>query len=289
MENTINTLSPLVIDIIFAALILLVACIKAKVGFFQSIMKVVVIILAIAIGFICSRVFLEPVSEFVWGKYGPIIEEKFDKKVEDTEKGEKSASDFFKDAWNDTISGFGSEKLDSLLIKESDVDFKDSETVQKLKVFTLAKSKLLCDKVCQIGLFFMSTAIALLVLTIIKNILGDLANFSVIGWVNHGLGFAFGALEMTVILLVVIRGAGLLGIDFFVNLSEGTVLLNWLIGGNIAEAISTVKNLSFEDFKNIDLSKFSTIDFKAVGEQVEEMVKDIDVNGVIEQVQDVIK
>ena len=115
MESTLTTLSPLVIDIIFAALILLVACIKAKIGFFQSVMKVVVVILAIAIGLVCSKVFLEPASNFVWEKYGPVVERQFDNKVEKIGNGERSGSDIFKDVWNDTISGFGSEKLNSLI------------------------------------------------------------------------------------------------------------------------------------------------------------------------------
>lgn len=289
MDNVATTLSPLVIDLIFAALILLVACIKAKIGFFQSVMKIVVIILALGIGFVGSKMLLEPASDFIWSKYGPIVEEKFDKKVDDAITGQTNAVDIFKEVWNDTITGFGTDKLDVLKIQDSDVDFNDSETVQRLKVFTLAKAKLLCDKVCHFGLFCIITAVALLVLTIIKNILGDLANFSIIGWANHLLGFVFGAVEMIVIMLVIIRGAGLLGIDFFTNLSEGTVLLKWLIGGNMAEAVDILKNLSFEDFKNIDLKQFTTIDFDKVGKQVEELVKNIDVPGAIEKVQEVIK
>ena len=155
----------------------------------------------------------------------------------------------------------------------------------KVKAVTLAKAKLLCDKVCEVGAFGIITAIALLVLTIIKNIIGKVAEFSVVGWANHLLGFALGAVEMIVILLVIVRGAGLINIHFFQDLSEGTVLLKWLVGGDVQAALQSLQSLTFEDIKNIKIEDLTTVDFKSVGEQVKELVENIDVSGALDTVQ----
>ena len=288
MDNLVNTVSPLAIDVIIAIIILLVACLKAKAGIYQSIMSVAVVILALAIGFIGAKWLKDPVSDYAWQKYGPSVEAKFDEKVDAATKGEKSLEQVFQDSWNKIVDSFNIDQLKILEIKDSDVDYKNSEAIQKVKAITLAKSRLLCDKVCQLGLFGVLTAVALLVLTIIKNIIGKVADFSVIGWVNHLLGFAFGAVEIIVILLVIVRGAGMIGITFFQRLSEDTVLLKWLVGGNLESALYTIQHLTFEDIKNINLEELTTVDFESVGNQIEELVKGIDVSGAAEKVKEVV-
>jgi len=293
MDNLTTTLSPLVIDVALAILILLVAVIKAKAGIYQSVMAVVVVVLALAIGFLGAKLLQEPVSEYAWSKYGPKVEAKFDEEVQAAVTEGKSLSKVFEDSWNDLIKSFAeafnSDNLNRLTIKESDIDYSDSESIQKVKVYTLAKAKLLCDKVCLVALFGLLTAIALLALTIIKNVIGEVADFSVIGWANHLLGFLFGAVEMIVILLVIIRGSSLLGITFFQNISEGTVLLNWLIGGDIQSALQILQNFTFEDIKNIDIKNLTTIDFKSVGDQVELLLKEMNLTDVTETVKEVVE
>lgn len=288
MDNLVNTVSPLAIDVIIAIIILLVACLKAKAGIYQSIMSVAVVILALAIGFIGAKWLKDPVSDYAWQKYGPSVEAKFDEKVDAATKGERSLEQVFQDSWNKIVDSFNIDQLKVLEIKDSDVDYKNSEAIQKLKAVTLAKSRLLCDKVCQLGLFGVLTAVALLVLTIIKNIIGKVADFSVIGWVNHLLGFAFGAIEIIIILLVIVRGAGMIGITFFQRLSEDTVLLKWLVGGNLESALYTIQHLTFDDIKNINLEELTTVDFESVGNQIEELVKGIDVSGATEKVKEVV-
>ena len=288
MDNLVNTVSPLAIDVIIAIIILLVACLKAKAGIYQSIMSVAVVILALAIGFIGAKWLKDPVSDYAWQKYGPSVEAKFDEKVDAATKGERSLEQVFQDSWNKIVDSFNIDQLKVLEIKDSDVDYKNSEAIQKVKAITLAKSRLLCDKVCQLGLFGVLTAVALLVLTIIKNIIGKVADFSVIGWVNHLLGFAFGAIEIIIILLVIVRGAGMIGITFFQRLSEDTVLLKWLVGGNLESALYTIQHLTFDDIKNINLEELTTVDFESVGNQIEELVKGIDVSGAAEKVKEVV-
>lgn len=279
MEELRNTLSPVVIDLIIAALILLVACLKAKAGIFQSVMSAVVVILAIAIGFVASKYLQEPVSNYAWQKYGPIVEEKFDAEVEASVTGEESLGQVFRRSWNRIIESFDLEFLEALEMKEDNPDFSTDEMIAKVKVITLTKAKLLCDRVCKVALFGIITAIALLVLTIIKNILDKVANFSIVGWANHLLGFVFGLVEMTVILLVIIRFAGMISITFFQELSEGTVLLKWLIGGDINATLHSIQNLSWDDLKNMDLKleDLTTVDFKSVGEQIKNIMKNINI------------
>lgn len=292
MDNLTTTISPLVIDVIIAILILLLAAIKAKAGIYQSVMAIVVIVIALAVGFVGAKLLEPSVSDYAWSKYGPKVEAEFDTQVDAALGGTKSLDEVFQTSWNNLVDSFAkafnSDNLNSLRIKDTDIDYHDTEAVQKLKVLTLAKARLLCDKVCLVGLFGLCTALALLALTIIKNIIGEVADFSVIGWLNHGLGFVFGAVEMIVILLVIIRGAGMLGITFFQDLSEGTVLLTWLIGGDIENALQVLQNLTFEDIKNIKIEDLTTVDFESVGNQVEELLKTVDFSEVNKKVQEVV-
>ena len=222
------------------------------------------------------------VSEYCWKNYGPKVEAKFDKEVETALEGENSISQTFSDAWNRIIDNFDSEKLDGLKIKQKDTDYSDSEMVSKLKALTMLKARLMVENVSHLALFGVITAVALLVLALIKNIIGNVAELPVIGWINHGGGFIFGAVEAIVILIAVVRGASLLNIQFFQNLSEGTVLLKWLIGGDIQSAINGIQNLTAEDLKNISLEDLTTVDFKNVGNQVMELLKKIPVSEIVD-------
>ncbi|MCQ2551983.1 MAG: hypothetical protein MJ148_01350, partial [Clostridia bacterium] len=133
MENLTTTISPLVIDLIIAAIILLVACLKAKAGLYQSVMSVVIIVLALAIGLVGAKLLEEPVSNYAWQKYGPQVEQKFDKEVEDVLSGKKSVSQVFQESWNRMVSSFGIEQLDNFMIKDKDSDYENSEAVQQLR------------------------------------------------------------------------------------------------------------------------------------------------------------
>ena len=279
MDNLTSTISPLVIDLIFLVFILLIAALKAKKGLYDSVVSVVIIFVALAIGLVASKLLTPPVADYCWKDYGPKVEAKFDKQVEQAQRGETSIAETFAGAWNQIIKNFDSEKLNEFQIKIKEQDFSDAEIVQKLRALTLLKSKLLVERVVHIALFGVLTAVALLALTLIKNIIGKVADFSVIGWVNHLGGFVLGAIEAIVVLIIVIRGADLLNISLFRNLSEGTVLLKWLIGGDIQAAISGIQNLSVEDLKNIKLEDLTTIDFNDVGSQVKELLRSVKLPG----------
>lgn len=286
MDKLTTTLSPLVIDIIFLVFILLVAALRAKAGLFQSVASVAIIIIALAIGLVGAKMLSPQISNYYWESYGPKVEEKFDKQVAQAQSGEGSIAETFAGAWNNILSGFDSKKADEFKINIKDTDYSDPEMVQKLKAVTMLKAKLMVEKVSHLAVLGVITAIALFVLTIIKNILDKVANFSIVGWANHLGGFILGAVEAIVILIVIVRVAGMMNIQIFQNISEGTVLLKWLIGGDVQAAISGIQNLSVEDLKNIKLEDLTTIDFNDVGSQVKDLLntvklpEGVDVNGL---------
>lgn len=289
MENLTNTISPLVIDIIFAVIILLVAALKAKAGLYQTVMSVAVIIIALAIGLVCSKMLTPTVKDYAWKKYSVTVADNFDSTVEAARSGEKSMSQAFQDSWNSIVKSFGSEKANAIFsIGQDDIDYSDEELVAKLKALTLMKSELLTERVVKVGLFGVITAIALFVLTIIKNILGKVAEFSIVGWANHLGGFVLGAVEAIVILIIVVRGANMLNIQIFNQLSEGTVLLKWLIGGDVQAAIQSLQNLTIEDVKNIKLEDLTTVDFDNLSDQVKELVNNVDVSDLTETSKDLV-
>jgi len=289
MDQLTQTISPLVIDLVLAVIILFVAAIKAKAGLYHTVMSVVVIILALAIGLVGSNILTPTVKAIVWEKYKPTVEEKFDKKVEDALNKEISVRDVAMETWNKIISDFEIDKMtEALTIEDDDFDVTDSELVAKMKAFTLLKSELLVEKVVHLALFGVLAALGLLVMTIIKNILGKVADFSVVGWVNHLGGFVLGAVEAIVILMVIIRFASLLNIKFFTDISEGTVLLNWFIGGDIQGSINALQNMTLQDLKNIRLEDLTTVDMNDVGNQIKDLVNNIDTTALPDQVNDAI-
>ena len=274
MENLTATISPLVLDLVLAAVILLVALIKAKTGLYQSVMSIVVIILSLAIGFVGARLFTEPVSDYVWKGYGPKVEAKFDEEVSLALEGDMGLGQAFKNSWNRVISDLGSEKLtESLSIENEEIDYTDSELVAKVKQLTLLKTRMLVDKVCRLVMFGLCMALALLLLTLIKNFIGNVADFSDIGWVNRFGGFCLGFIEAIVVMLMIVRGAGLLNINYFANLSEGTVLLSWLVGGDVQSTIKKVQELSLEDIRKIKLEDLTTVDFSDVSNQLKDLIE----------------
>jgi len=295
MDNLTNTMAPLVIDIAIAAIILLVACLRAKAGIYHCVMSVVVIIVALAIGIVGSKLLTPIVKDAVWnGFYKQEIEEKFDLQVQKALQGTTTFTESFKDSWNNFIDSFDifkSEKLESLdsfKIEKDDIDYSDSQLVLKFRALTLVKAELTLEKLIHLGLFGVISAVFLLLLTMLKNLLEKVANFSAVGWVNHGLGFVLGLVEIIVILIVIVRGAELLGINFFRNISEGTVLLSWLIGGDIQGTINSLQTLTIDDLKNIEIEDLTTVDLNDAADQLKELIKGVDLEKAPEDVKELI-
>lgn len=269
--NTGGTLSPVIIDVIIAAIILLAAFIKSRIGLYRSVMSVVVFVLAIVIGIAGSAIALQPVSEYAWTKAAPRIEAKFDKEAADLIGGENSSGKSFSEGWDKLVESFGAEGLKGIGSQLGDDVLQNSEFVAKLKLVVLANTRLFTDKIMRIVLFVLIALLAFLILTVIKNILGKLTKLPVIGWLDHCGGFALGLIEIVLLMLVIVRGAGLLHIPVFTELSKGTFILKWLVGGDLNDALSSIKSLSLEDLKNIDLEELKKIDLKNIGSQLKDI------------------
>lgn len=289
MEQLTTTISPLVIDLFIGAIILVVALLRAKAGIFQCVMAVVVIILSLALGIVGSQILTPIVKTAVWDHYyAEETARKFDEEAELAMKGQKSFEQSFKESWNDLIESFGTDKVDVLLMDDSQVDYSDSQMVEKLRALTLLKAELMVTNLVHMVLFGLMSAIGFFVFTLLKNMLDKVANFSIVGWANHALGFALGLVEIIVILIVIFRGATLLNITFFSDIAEGTVLTKWLVGGDIQSSLTKLQSITFDDLRNIELDDLTTVDFDEVGSEVKDIIDSIDTEALPEEVQDVI-
>lgn len=244
-------------DIILLLIILIWGFIKGYQGFIKCVLSVVVIVLAVAAGIYGSKALSEPVGNFVWDRYGPKIEEKFDKELDEALSGGKNAIDKFKESWSNvlestgisqfngiisTIKGIGSpagaeesaEKPEAEATESNDITAMpkqgDSTLTAKLKDTVMKNAEAICRRVCNIVLFIIITLIALLVLTLLKDWISNVRELPVIGGIDRFAGFVLGVAEATLVLMIIIRAAGGLGIDFFKENSANTILLKWFCG-----------------------------------------------------------
>ncbi len=270
----------MVVDFIIAAIVLIAALIKARVGLYNSLASIVVIVLAIAIGMSGSKILLEPVSEYVWQKTGDKIAEGLDKKIELHITGEDGAAGDFKEGWNKTVESLGLGQLKGLQMK-NDGAYEKSDLLSKLKLVALANSRLLVYKITGIVLFVIISLLSLFVLRVVAKALGKITELPVIGWIDHGGGFVLGFIEILVLMLLVVRGAGLLRIGFFEKLSEGTLILKWLCGGDLQTALDSIKGLSFDDLHGLDLEELKRFDFSDISSRIGDFVKNIDIDHIL--------
>ena len=249
--ETLKSLNPLVLDGIICATVLIFALIRAKIGLWHTVSKIAVFFLAVAIALAGSRFLTPMASNFAWEKVGPTVEEKIETTIDSViaEDGTIKNSD----------NGLG-----DILVKLLGIDKDASSGGQvgdslgedftvKIKTLALARARLIADAIVHIILFIVIYIVAALLLKLVAKGLDKVADWSVLGWLNHGGGFVLGAVEMAVIWLAAVRICGLLGVTFFSELSTGTTILKWLCEGDIAGALGQIKGLSFEQIKNLDL------------------------------------
>ncbi len=249
--ETLKSLNPLIIDGAICLVVLIFALIRAKIGLYKVISKLAVFLVAIAVAVVGSRLLMPMASDFVWEKVSPRIEQEIDEKIDSVigEDGTVKTSD---------------SELANLLVKLLGIDkaaASEGETggavgedfTVKIKTLALAKTRMLTDLAVHVVLFILIYIVASLILKLIAKALEKVADWSVLGWLNHGGGFVLGAIEMAVIWLVVVRVCGLLNVTFFKELAEGTVVLKWLCEGDVIGALSQIKGLSFDQIRNLDL------------------------------------
>lgn len=219
MEAVINGNAPIMIDIIVAVIFLLFISISGKRGLYSCAMSVFVIVLALAIGIFLSGILTEPAFKYVYPKVENSITQKYDKEMEAIEKDKDTPASVFSDNFNHLLDTLG---LDDMIQEGSD------RITAKTKEVVLQAAAATTYKLVKLVLFGLCTAIGLFVMTIIKNFFGNVADWPIISWVNTLGGMLIGFLECYIIFFLLIKGADLIGIQFFNDISEGTILMDFI-------------------------------------------------------------
>jgi len=249
--ETLKTLNPIVIDAIICAIVLIFAFIRAKIGLYHIVSSIAVFFLAVAIAFVGAHFLTPTASDVVWEKISPRVEQKIDETIASAIAEDGTVKNADHTVGDVLVKLLGIDKTASSgaeLGEELGSDF-----TAKVKTLAMAKAKLLAERIVSIVLFVLIYIVAALLLKLVAKGLEKIADWSVLGWLNHGGGFLLGFVEMSVILLAVVRIAGFFNVTFFTELSEGTTVLKWLCEGDVSAAISQIRNLSFEQIKNLDL------------------------------------
>ena len=262
METILQFLQAHIVDVVLIAIILIWATIKAVQGLYKSLMAVVVLVLAIVAGLVLSRMAVQPVGEFVWQKYGPTIEERFDEEFGSAIAGGENALNGFKDSWNNLLESTGISQINSLISTlgggnaapegtENDVpgtEGTETESLpsnqtpentalaqktfaEKIKETVMTNARSICFKVVHVILFIVIALLALLVLSLLKDWLQGITELPVVGQMDHLLGFLLGFAEAVIVILFIVRLAGLIGIDVFKDLAKDSVIMQLFVGG----------------------------------------------------------
>ena len=209
------------IDAIVVIIFLLFMVVKGKRGLYSSAMSVFVIVISLSLGIFISNSLAQPVFKLVFPQVEQKLEEKYDREMAALENDELTPAKSLSNQYNKLMKSF---HLDGMVSEDSiDITAKAKEAV-------LEQAANMTYKLIKFGLFAISVAIGLFVMTIIKNFFGTIAKWPVIGWVNTWGGMALGFLECYVLFFLLIKGADFLGIEFFNNISDGTVIMNFING-----------------------------------------------------------
>ena len=256
METILQFLQEHIVDVVLIGIILIWATIKAVQGLYKSLMAVVVLVLAIVAGLVLSRMAVEPVGSFVWMKYGPTIEQRFDEEFGSAISGGENALNGFKDSWDNLLESTGISQINSLIStlsgeeKESATEGEEAGTeslpsnqtpentalaqktfAEKIKATVMKNAQTICFKVVHVILFIVIALLALLVLSLLKDWLQGITELPVVGQMDHLLGFLLGFAEAVIVILFIVRLSGLIGIDVFKDLAKNSVIMQLFVGG----------------------------------------------------------
>ncbi len=300
MASILNEFAGSIADIAIILFVLIFALIRARAGLAHRIAVVIALVLAIALGFLGSEWLTPKVSGFVWEKWRPTVEEKLQIQLKDTDYGLGTDSDgavkiekqgssdsqengelgessehagILVEAWEKISEAFGIDGLkDFKDLKYAGGDVRE-EITEKLAAVVMAKVRLMVEKIVSIALFAVITILAFAILKRIVRPLKKTGKVPVIGWFDHFGGFVLGVIEAVVLLLIVVRGAGLLHITYFSELSKDSMLLSWFVGGDIQGTIDSIKNITVEDLKKLNIEDIKKIDVKGLGITLKELFR----------------
>ena len=249
MSDILFSLKPNVIDILVIAVVVIIALLRAKKGFFSTVKALIVFVLAVAISMAAVN-FLSPVLEpKAWDAVSDSLQERFEDEISDGITPMVSPTESIEKGLKGLKNMLGIEIEDEDLPDSSDVSLSE-----KLMDILMAKAELLCAKLTKLLIFILCFIICTIILSVL--IRGRRrSSRTAIGFVDHLLGFLFGLLEGAVLMLIVVRCCNLFNVDFFVRLSEGTKLLSWLCGGDIQQSWQQLTQFDFKSLNDIDPTK----------------------------------
>jgi len=238
----------LVLDIIFAAALILSVLIGAKRGLFKSLMSLVVIIAALIGASFFANMFTEPVTDFVM----PKVEQKVE-------------------AWLDIPEGMGSNLLNGVLSSNSNTSDKASQILEKLERFgagsafldsvqeatdkatdtvedavtdaATAAARAVVKTIVHAALFLAFYLILSIVLKLVAKLLdAALDKIPVVNKVNSIGGAAIGLVECVLMLFVICYLAPRLGVKVYSENVDQTFIVSFFANHSPSSLIALLNH-----------------------------------------------
>ncbi len=222
MENVdalVQSHAGLLIDIIVVIIFLVFIALKGKRGLYSCGMSVFVIALAVTLGIFVSSLVTPVVFKNVYPDIEQQLSDRYDEEVRALEEDTETPAQVFNKGFNNLVKSLGIEEEASAYTKRI-ISTPKQELLEKRAASTY--------KLIRFVSFGLITALGILALTLIKNYFGKIADWPVIKWVDSLGGMLIGFLECYALMFLAIKGADFLGINFFNEMSEGTVILDFI-------------------------------------------------------------
>lgn len=210
-------MSPLVLDLILAAVVLLVAVIFAKRGFYKILMPLLVFVAAVVVAGFLSNSLKAPVTDAVF----PKVESKVVAALEQTDLKAPNPEALF-----DNAVALLPEGLQPLAqrLEESLTQFLTVDVDPEAAVLDMARA--LTEAVVRIVLWLILFLAALLVFSLLKKVVGLVFKLPIISWLDHAGGFVLGLGFILFALYALGWILTVFGITYLHELGEGTRLFS---------------------------------------------------------------
>lgn len=216
----------LIVDLALAGVLLLFAVVGARRGLVRSLMLLVSTLLALVGAAMLTAALAEPVTDMVF----PTVREKAVIYFEQTASAQESSSaqedgamheeDAFADM-TETLRRFGisDEAVRGVM-----------QSMGQSAVSTVERAAyLLVKTIVQAALFLLSFLLLLLLLRLVTRALDAMCRLPVLHGLNTLGGVALSLAEGALVIYLVLYAAPRLGVTWFTDHAEGTVLLAWLM------------------------------------------------------------
>lgn len=258
---------PFAVDIAVLLILFVFAKVHQRKGLSGTVLPVVIVVVSVAAGFIGSNLLMPSLKPVVWEKVETRVEAYYDEKlgttIEDTTKPIESVKESLQSLSEkfDLNIGEGSEDASPEVLQEAGMN-------DKIKEVVMLKAELITERILKTALFIAIALLSMLILRLFTRHRGKKERKTVVGKLDAFAGFIFGAIEGLVIMFAVTRVCGLVHVDFFNELAEGTRILSWINGGSIQQAMQQLQQLDFEAIKKLDLEDIKNFDVRSIGEKI---------------------